>query len=668
MLEDDDIVRAMRDPLASVRENGVRLAESRIPISPRLIEAVFPLADDADARVRLHAALALGAANDPRSIDVLATIARRDGADRWVRAAIFSSVRDRTSAFLDAFINAQSATPAVRAAVMQDLGRLFGAAESAERCLTLVTEISDPGVGLSWQPAALSGLAAGLRTRGMASETQSALMTLVSADTPQGRVARERLSIQMVRAGELALLDEAPLEPRLSAIELLAQGEWSVSGATLVQLLDPRRQSAIQIAAVRALGQLRDSAAAASLVERARWQAYTPQVRDGVLTTLFSEERLVSVLLDAVARGDISASASGASRWRRLMAHRNTSIRQRAEALSAAADTGNAMQVYERKLKDVVARTGNPTRGAAAFTTYCTVCHTFNGSQGAHVSGQILFEGRDLVALSEAELRAIRRQRHRDDLPGSAVLAAPFFKVGAQLIEALRVHQDITKAQARARTIELLGLVGIPDPPRRVDDYPHEFSGGMRQRAMIAMALANEPKLLIADEPTTALDVTVQAQILALLERLQRELGMAIVIITHDLGVVAEMADEIAVMYAGRIVEGFDGDDLLERTPLHMGPAQVDSEARELARRRLSWLRSPACRQHVNRPVGVSLPPALSLCAAVACAHRPAAAVGRRPARPRGRVPARCGRAPAPVGGAARRAYAGRGARRGRPA
>ena len=131
----------------------------------------------------------------------------------------------------------------------------------------------------------------------------------------------------------------------------------------------------------------------------------------------------------------------------------------------------------------------------------------------------------------------------------------PLYRVGAQLIEAVRAHRDVSKAQARERAIELLGLVGIPDPARRVDEYPHEFSGGMRQRAMIAMALANEPKLLIADEPTTALDVTVQAQILALMERLQRELGMAIVIITHDLGVVAEMADDIAVMYAGRIVE-----------------------------------------------------------------------------------------------------------------
>src|SRR6201999_2603806 len=120
----------------------------------------------------------------------------------------------------------------------------------------------------------------------------------------------------------------------------------------------------------------------------------------------------------------------------------------------------------------------------------------------------------------------------------------PFYKVGVQLVEAMRVHRSISKSAARSRAAELLELVGIPDPQRRIDQYPHEFSGGMRQRAMIAMALANEPKLLIADEPTTALDVTVQAQILALLDDLQKRLGTAIIIITHDLGVVAEIADE----------------------------------------------------------------------------------------------------------------------------
>ena len=131
----------------------------------------------------------------------------------------------------------------------------------------------------------------------------------------------------------------------------------------------------------------------------------------------------------------------------------------------------------------------------------------------------------------------------------------PFYKVGKQLVEAIHAHQDVSKDAARKRAVELLGLVGIPDAERRIDEYPHEFSGGMRQRAMIAMALVNDPKILIADEPTTALDVTIQAQILPLIERLQQQLGMAVILITHDLGVIAESADDVNVMYAGRIVE-----------------------------------------------------------------------------------------------------------------
>jgi peptide/nickel transport system ATP-binding protein len=189
-------------------------------------------------------------------------------------------------------------------------------------------------------------------------------------------------------------------------------------------------------------------------------------------------------------------------------------------------------------------------------------------AQGARITGRILFEGRDLLSLDEAELRKIRGNEIAMIFQDPSTALHPLYKVGSQLIEAVRAHQDVSNAQARKRTIELLGLVGIPDPGKRVDDYPHEFSGGMRQRAMIAMALANEPKLLIADEPTTALDVTVQAQILALLERLRAQLGMAIVIVTHDIGVVAEMADEIAVMYAGRIVETATTEALLS-SPEH---------------------------------------------------------------------------------------------------
>jgi len=179
-------------------------------------------------------------------------------------------------------------------------------------------------------------------------------------------------------------------------------------------------------------------------------------------------------------------------------------------------------------------------------------------TQGAEVSGRIMFDGRDLLTVSKDELRHIRGNEIAMIFQDPLSSLHPQFRVGSQIVEAMRIHRSITRSAARVRAMELLELVGIPDPRRRVDQYPHEFSGGMRQRVMIAMALANEPKLLIADEPTTALDVTVQAQILALLERLRRELGMAIIMITHDLGVVAQIADRIAVMYAGRIVEAAD--------------------------------------------------------------------------------------------------------------
>jgi peptide/nickel transport system ATP-binding protein len=177
----------------------------------------------------------------------------------------------------------------------------------------------------------------------------------------------------------------------------------------------------------------------------------------------------------------------------------------------------------------------------------------------ARISGEVRFEGRDLLTLPDDEMRQIRGAEIGMIFQDPLSSLHPFYKVGRQLVEAIRVHhRDVSRAAAHDRAVELLGMVGIPEPSRRVDDYPHEFSGGMRQRAMIAMALANQPKLLIADEPTTALDVTVQAQILSLIDRLRHELGMAVIIITHDLGVVAETTDHIGVMYAGRIVERAD--------------------------------------------------------------------------------------------------------------
>jgi peptide/nickel transport system ATP-binding protein len=177
-------------------------------------------------------------------------------------------------------------------------------------------------------------------------------------------------------------------------------------------------------------------------------------------------------------------------------------------------------------------------------------------ARNARISGEIMFEGRDLLKASERDLRQLRGNEIAMIFQDPLSSLHPYYKVGKQLVEAIRVHNpDMSKSAARTKTIELLSLVDIPEPRRRIDSYPHEFSGGMRQRAMIAMALANDPKLLIADEPTTALDVTVQAQILTLIRRLQRELNTAVVMITHDLGVIAETVDDVAVMYAGRIAE-----------------------------------------------------------------------------------------------------------------
>jgi len=184
-------------------------------------------------------------------------------------------------------------------------------------------------------------------------------------------------------------------------------------------------------------------------------------------------------------------------------------------------------------------------------------------TQGAQISGRALFEGQNLFAMDREELQAIRGAQIAMIFQDPLSSLHPYYRVGWQISEMLRAHDSATsKAAARTRAIDLLRLVGIPRPERRVDDFPHQFSGGMRQRAMIAMAMALNPKLLIADEPTTALDVTVQAQVLDVMQRLQQEFGTAIIMITHDLGVIADIADEIVVMYAGAAMEKAGRNDL----------------------------------------------------------------------------------------------------------
>ena len=173
----------------------------------------------------------------------------------------------------------------------------------------------------------------------------------------------------------------------------------------------------------------------------------------------------------------------------------------------------------------------------------------------AQVSGEIWLEGTDLVAADEKQMRDLRGEKVGMIFQDPLSSLHPYYRVGSQIVEAYRVHHKVSKKVAKERAIEMLELVGIPNPDKRFADYPHQFSGGMRQRAMIAMALVCSPDLLIADEPTTALDVTVQAQILELMKTLQKEFNSALIIITHDLGVVAETADDVVVMYGGRCVE-----------------------------------------------------------------------------------------------------------------
>jgi peptide/nickel transport system ATP-binding protein/oligopeptide transport system ATP-binding protein len=185
---------------------------------------------------------------------------------------------------------------------------------------------------------------------------------------------------------------------------------------------------------------------------------------------------------------------------------------------------------------------------------------------GKIVSGEIIFQGRDILKLDEDEIRKIRGNDIAMVFQEPMTSLNPVYTCGEQIMEAIVLHEGVDRAAARARAIEMLQLVGIPSPEQRVDEYPHQMSGGMRQRVMIAMALACRPAILIADEPTTALDVTIQAQILDLLKRLQQELGMAVLLITHDLGVVAETADRVAVMYAGQVVEYCDAVAAFKRT------------------------------------------------------------------------------------------------------
>ena len=226
--------------------------------------------------------------------------------------------------------------------------------------------------------------------------------------------------------------------------------------------------------------------------------------------------------------------------------------------------------------------------GSGKTVTGLSVLGLLPRGVGRVAAGAITLAGRDLLALTEPELRGVRGNDVSMVFQEPMTSLNPAFRVGDQIAEAVRHHRGGTRRAARDRAIDMLDLVGIPHARRRADDYPHEFSGGMRQRAMIAMAVSCEPRLLIADEPTTALDVTIQAQVLELLARMQAELGMSVLLVTHDLGVVAEVCERVVVMYAGQVVEQAEVGELFDR-PRHpytegllAAMPQLGSRGREL--------------------------------------------------------------------------------------
>jgi putative membrane-bound dehydrogenase-like protein len=380
-LEAADVAKALEDQYAAVRENAVRLAETRVAASTDLLTQVVRLTDDGDTRVRFQVALTLGEADDARVVPALAAIARRDGAQSWIRAAILSSIRGRTPEFLRSFLASPSPT-AVKAAMMQDLGQLFGAGESPERCLDLILEIAEPVGEVSWQIAALSGLAQGLRTRGLGSETRSAFMALLAEGSPKSTLANNRVSSLLMRVSAAALDDKTPTDVRLAAITLLGHTDHAIAGKALNTLLDPRQGLELQAAAARALAQLPGRQGAIDLTQRNRWTALTPQTREAVLSALMSEERHTEHLLDAVESGAIAATTVGPSRRNRLTTHRNAAIQTRARALFAVIGSADRMQVYERLRATVLTRTGNAASGKPIFDSRCAACHAFSNAGG----------------------------------------------------------------------------------------------------------------------------------------------------------------------------------------------------------------------------------------------------------------------------------------------
>src|SRR5690606_15847621 len=382
-LSNADLLKALSDEHPGVRENAIRIAESRIKDSFELLDPLLKLANDPSPRVRFQLALALGESPTENVVEALASIARRDGQHLWTRMAVLTSIGEHMAEFLEAFVAQPAASVEVQAAMMQDLGRLFGRGQSPERCLDLLLEITDPSNEFSWQPAALVGIAEGLLSNENFPRGDSPLLTLVDRSGEDARRAAQRLEGAFDQALNTALDDTEKQDLRTDSISLLGYGKLSQVGEALTALLEPRHPSEIGVAAARALGNIPDRKAGEILVDSNRWQTYTPQVRNTVLSVVMSQPLHLEALLDAIENENIAPSALSPSRRNQLMRHRDQKIQERAKKLFADMESGDRMKVYEEYRDTLPDLSGDITRGKEVFASQCATCHSFQGMGGA---------------------------------------------------------------------------------------------------------------------------------------------------------------------------------------------------------------------------------------------------------------------------------------------
>ncbi|MDB6123790.1 MAG: putative rane-bound dehydrogenase [Pedosphaera sp.] len=379
VLQNEQILAGLADNNSGVRENAIQVAELRLSNSPKLAERLVAMANDSNPRVRFQCALTLGELKDAKVIPALANITEQNTNDRWTREAVLTAVEHHADELLRTLLAGRKDSEGM-STMLVELCRILGNSQTPEKLASLLSEVtaSNSDNDAAWQVAAITGIADGARSRGLVTTNHSALMSLVAGDSATIQQTRNRINDLLKRSTVTVKDSKEPLSRRLVAVGLLAQADFSIAGATLQSLIDPQQPSEIQVAAVRGLGQMSDAAAGTALVQKGRFGAYTPPVRDAVLSAIMSQPRLIQTLLSAIEAGDVPATAVNEDRRNQLMRNKDEAIQERATALFKDMKAGDRMKIYE-EYKSVLTLKPNSKNGHAIFTKTCTSCHVVSG-------------------------------------------------------------------------------------------------------------------------------------------------------------------------------------------------------------------------------------------------------------------------------------------------